>query len=180
MTEPSKSLLFQNHFLTSYGAFYAMWATIELILSYGITKYLNISEEDGHIVTSGMEFGRKITLLRNLVYKSKNPNKKKLISVLSKIQNESKRNVFAHSFVTSTEPTVTFVERSRGGDYKVTRHPYTDKEFFARATNVSESAAQLEQLLEMKQEDHMRFMKAAFSAETSSLKSPEPPKESAE
>ena len=67
--------VFDPDFVWSLGAFFAQWATLELVTSYGICKFLKISFEDAHILTSGMEFGRKSMLLRNLAYRSDAPRK---------------------------------------------------------------------------------------------------------
>jgi len=168
-----------HRFLLWLGYFHSMWASLELVLCYGIGKFLKMPDEQCHVVTSGMEFGRKITLLRNVVYRSDDPQKQQIIGVLGKIQNESKRNVFAHSFITSDNNTVTFVERSRGGDYKVTRHEFSLAEFYGHVESFGTHAETLTYLLVPKYEDFQRFADAAFNAETSATKSPVPPSSSA-
>ncbi len=174
-----KFLAFDDNFLHFMGMFHGMWATLELVLCYGLTKFLKLSPEEGHVLTSGMEFGRKITLLRNLVRRSDDANKGKLISLLGKIQNESKRNVFVHSFITSNAERVTFIDRSRGGDYKVTKHEYTLKEFADHLESFGSAAAELEMLLGIDPAELHRFAEAAFKAETKATKSPVPPSSSA-
>ena len=72
-----------------------------------------------------MEFARKSALLRNLIYRSDDPKKKLLLRLIGKIQNESKRNVFAHAFIISGPNDVTFIDRSRGGDYAAKKHTFT-------------------------------------------------------
>ena len=126
-----------------------------------------------------MEFGRKITLLRNVVYRSDDPNKGKIVGVLGKIQNESKRNVFAHSFIFSTPTSITFIERSRGGDYKVTRHEFTMEEFVGHVNDFGAGAKEFSALLGATNEELQRFGEAAFNAETKATKSPVPPSSSA-
>ena len=180
MVEDSpKYLAFDDRFLHFFGMFHGMWASMELMLCYGITKFLNIPAQEGHVLTSGMEFGRKITLLRNLVYRSNDPNKRKIMALLGKIQNESKRNVFAHSFITSDATSLTFIERSRGGDYKVIRHQYTLREFVGHVDNFVSAAAELEKLVGVTPTELHRFADAAFSAEISATKSPVPPSSNA-
>ena len=81
------------------GSFFAGWANIELLTSYLIGKLLKITDEEAHVVTSGMMFGTKARLLRNLLYRSNHPNKAVLTGALNRIQNSSKRDAFAHSFI---------------------------------------------------------------------------------
>jgi hypothetical protein len=177
--DPSKELVFHRDFVWFLGAFNATWASLELISSYGIYKFLKITAEETHILTSGMEFGRKLTLLRNLVYRSNDHKKKDIIRLVSKIQNESKRNVFAHSFIISGPDTVTFVERSRGGDYAVTRHTYSLKSWADHCCAVARYASQLEQSLGVDKSELHSFAQAAFKADTKSTKSPDPPHDKA-
>jgi hypothetical protein len=180
MTEDSSKYVALNHaFLAFFGMFHAMWAGVELGLCYGIAKFLKIPPEEAHVLTSGMEFGRKITLLRNVVYRSDDPDKGKITGLLGKIQNESKRNVFAHSFIFSDAKSVTFIERSRGGDYKVMRHEFTLEDFVDHVENFGIAADQLTKLLGATNDELQRFAEAAFNAETKPTKSPVPPTSSA-
>jgi hypothetical protein len=89
--DATKEKVFDPDFVWFLGAFFGTWATLELVTSYGIGAFLKISDEEAHILTSGMEFGRKATLLRNLAYRSEHPKKAEIIGVIGRIQNESKR-----------------------------------------------------------------------------------------
>ena len=173
-------LIFDRAFLYHYGMYHGILGSLELVLCYAITELLKVSPETGHVVTSGMELGRKLTLLRNVAYRSDHPQKRRIMSVAGTIQNESKRNVFAHSYITSEKDTVTFVERSRGGDYRVVKHIYTLKEFVAHVQNFVKCASELETLLGITPDKLRQFGEAAFKAETNETKSPTPPIESAE
>ncbi|HLL26366.1 MAG TPA: hypothetical protein VKT73_01770 [Xanthobacteraceae bacterium] len=179
MTDKLKSLLFDERFLWFLGAFHGAWSSLELVTSYGIKKFLNISDEQAHILTSGMEFGRKAILLRNLAYRSEDPKRKTIIQLVAKLQNESKRNVFAHAFMISNESAVTFIDRTRGGDYEATKHVFTLKEFADHVTSVTATAKELHAALDLNDEILHRFAMAALSANTKSAKSPTPPISSA-
>ena len=151
---------------------------MELVTAYGISKFLEVSFANTHILTSGMEFGRKSTLLRNLIYRSSHPDKKTSINLIGKLQNESLRNIFAHSFVLSGTRTVSFVERTRGGDYAATIHTFTLDEF--RERHMSKFAADglaFQESLGLNQAELHEFAIAALSANTKSTKSPVPPRE---
>lgn len=144
-------------------------------MSYGIFKFLKITEEETHILTSGMEFGRKATLLLNLVYRSGDPNKSQIIGLIRKIQNESKRNVFAHSFITSSANSISFIEQSRGGDYRAVEHKFTRRSFIEHVVSYARYCAELEKALGVEESELARFCRAALSANTKSTKSPVPP-----
>ena len=99
--DAAKEMVFDQNFVWFLGAFFGTWATLELVASYGIGKFLRISHEEAHILTSGMEFGRKAMLLRNVVRRSDDPKRAQILGAVGKIQNESKRNVLAHAFIIS-------------------------------------------------------------------------------
>jgi hypothetical protein len=122
-----------------------------------------------------MEFGRKITVLRNLVHRSHHPERSKITKLLGRIQNQSKRNVFAHAVVFSTPSTVTFVDRTRGGDYAATPHAYTLREFEQHVTDIMAIGAEFEQIIVPDHAEFQRFATAALRANTKSTKSPVPP-----
>jgi hypothetical protein len=176
---PKKDLVFDPRFLEWLGAFFGAWATLELITSYGIGKFLRVSDEEAHVLAAGMEFGPKARLLRNLVYRSDDPNKGRIINLLWKIQNESKRNVFAHSFIISDTSGVSFIELSRGGDYKATEHEFTLTSFVDHVVTFTKDMAELEAAIGADAQSLARFAKAALSANTKSTKSPVPPMERA-
>lgn len=174
-TEAPEYASLDLRFQHALGAFYLVWSALELCLCYGIGKFLKIPDEDALILTSGMEFGRKITVLRNLIYRSGHPQKSTILGLLGKIQNESKRNIFAHSFLTANDTVITFIERTRGGDYKVIRHEFTVKEFVDHVTEFGDVATALEKAIGVTMEEYQRFADAALSADTKATKSPVPP-----
>jgi len=176
MKRPSRRIeALDQRFLALLGYFHVIWASLDLLLCYGIGAVLKIEAEECHVLTAGMEFGRKITVLRNIIHRSTHPKRKELIGLLGKIQNESKRNVFAHSFVLYDEQTLTFIDRTRGGDYQVKLHRFTVDEFAEHVISFGEAVEGLTEILCPDYENYRRFALAAFSAETKPTKSPVPP-----
>ena len=49
-----KNLIFHQDFLWFLGSFFGCWASIELLIAYGIGKFLRTSFEETHILTSGI------------------------------------------------------------------------------------------------------------------------------
>lgn len=146
-----------------------------MAVSVGIGTFLKIPHEQTAIVTAGMEFGRQITILRNLVYRSQHPNKKRILDALGKLQNESKRNIFAHSILFSDEKKATFVERSRGGDYKVTAHSYTVESFAEHVGKFIKMGVELTEALDQSPKDFHEFSMVLAKPINSETTSPEPP-----
>jgi hypothetical protein len=168
-------LIYDRNFVFFLGAYHGAWLSIDTLLSYSIGRALNIPFEETHILTSGMEFGRKAALLRNLIYRSDKKNKAQIIGLIGKLQNESLRNVFAHSMVTSSKDAVTFIDRARYGDYRATKHIFTLKEFSDHAIEVTETAKDLQTALGAEDGDIHQFVVAALSTDTKFAKSPVPP-----
>jgi hypothetical protein len=104
-----KRLILNPDFLLALGGFHGAWSSLEVLVSYSIGHALKIPFNETHMLTSGMEFGRKATLLRNLVHRSDRKNKAQIIGLIGRLQNESLRNVFAHGMITSSRDTVTFI-----------------------------------------------------------------------
>ena len=132
------------------GSFFAGWANIELLTSYLIGKLLKITDEEAHVVTSGMMFGTKARLLRNLLYRSNHPNKAVLTGALNRIQNSSKRDAFAHSFILSGPQVVNFIERPGHGDYQAKEHSYTLDEFLQHVRAVTAAMQEFQAGLEVR------------------------------
>jgi len=104
-------------FNATLGFFYGAWAVSDALMDCAIGRTLRLTHAETHIVTAGMPFGRKIALLRSLVNRGNHKNKQKIIQSINTIQNESLRNIFAHSYLASDEKTVSFIERSHSADY---------------------------------------------------------------
>lgn len=110
------------------GRFFASWSSFDMTVDFALGRFLNISDEQVHLIASGMLFGRKARLLRDLIARSDHPKKAALLHAFNKASN-SNRDVFAHSHIDTTPTTVTFVERSSSGEYRAKGHTYTLKEF---------------------------------------------------
>jgi hypothetical protein len=161
------------------GMFFAGWANIELLTSYLIGKLLKITDEEAHVVTSGMMFGTKARLLRNLLYRSNHPNKAVLTGALNQIQNSSKRDAFAHSFILSGPHVVTFIERPGHGDYQAKPHSYSLDEFLQHVRGVTAAMMEFQAGLAVPVEELSEFANAAFKADLKANKTPKPPKDKA-
>jgi hypothetical protein len=132
------------------------------------------------ILTAGMEFGRKAVLLRNLVYRTDHPNKATILHALGRLQNNSKRNVFAHSFLTADSNEIMFIDRSRGGDYSVTTHTFTIQQWTDHVIGMAKDAGELEDGLQLGEGELHEFALAAINTDSKSARSPTPPNSSTE
>jgi hypothetical protein len=164
-------------FTTWFGTFHGLWLSTELTVDYTICKLLKIPHEEAHLLTAGMEVGRKLRLLEGLLKRSDYKNKDVIIGALRKLQNETKRNVFAHSYLMSDEKTVTFVHRSSGQKYTAEKFVFTMPEFKEHMVSFAQHAQTFWDALEMDKHraDLEAFGAAAMSAANSSKTSPVPP-----
>jgi hypothetical protein len=109
--EIANSLNLSDDYLISIGLFRGAWASLELTTDYAIWKFLGVTPERAHLITSGMMFGRKARLLADLIGRSDHPNKAEILGWFNKLSGMSKRDVFAHSYVWSDGEIVKFVDR---------------------------------------------------------------------
>ena len=113
----NKSFVQTERFYGHLGRFYAVWNATELNIDWVIGKILKITPEQTHALVAGMMFGRKAALLRSLLPKSDYKNVSELKGFLTRLKNESLRNVFTHSLIFSDLDGVTFVHRKSQDDY---------------------------------------------------------------
>jgi hypothetical protein len=169
-----------DSFLRDLGHFYGLWSALESSLDYMIGRLLKIPHVETHILTVGMEFGRKANLLRTLLARSDHPEKDRIRSLLRKIQNEARRNIFTHSIMHSDAESVTFVHRKMDGDYTGTPWRFTGEEFRQHVSDITAYAGDLSDLLGIDEADFQAFGRAASTnTRSSSTTSPHPPSSSA-
>jgi hypothetical protein len=70
-------------------------------IDMAIGRFLNLTDYEAQILTSGMEFGPKARLSHELVKRSLHPKKATIIRSLNKLRNDAKRNILAHSYIVS-------------------------------------------------------------------------------
>lgn len=150
-----------------YGFFWNAWSTAEAAFDCAIGKFLRLSHAETHILTAGMEHGRKATLLRGLIRREDHPKKAELLRALNVIQNESLRNVFAHSYIASDDKIITFVERSRGGPFKAAEHHFTLEEFHEHVTKFAKAAVDFYDAVGFEPLELEAFQHAALSVNSS-------------
>jgi hypothetical protein len=160
----SETIMFNMHL----GFFHGAWAVTEASIDYAIGKFLRLTYEEAHLLTAGMEYGRKAQLLRNIIYRGKHPKRTVLLQHLNTIQNESMRNVFAHSYLASDETSVAFILRSRGGSYSATEYEFTEKEFINHVSKFLEASSAFHTALEVEDIEFFKFQHAALSVSSKS------------
>ncbi|MDP6843857.1 MAG: hypothetical protein QGH73_19470 [Rhodospirillales bacterium] len=147
------------------GFFYNAWAVTDASLDFTLGKFLRLSHKEAHILTAGMFYGSKTTLLRNLLHQqAEDKQKTELLRTLKIIQNDSLRNEFAHAYIASDEKTVSFISRSRGGDYKCKEREFTRDEFIKHIDLFIAASKDFYNALEADELEFAQFQHAALSA----------------
>lgn len=149
-------------FHSSLGRFYQVWCAVEFSVDLAIGMFLKIPDEQTHRLTAAMEFGRKAVFLRSLIANSDHKQKDNLVIALNALQNESMRNVFAHSFIMSSPKDVSFVERSPHGKFQVHVHPFTPAKFKEHVARFVRHAQDFENALGIERDVFERFGQAAL------------------
>lgn len=151
--DSSTPLALTQPFLTFLGLFYSTWSSIDLTTDYAIFKFLKVTPQQSHLITSGMMFGRKARLLVDLVRHSADPNKARILGPFNKLRGMAKRDVFAHSHVASTLTKVTFIEHATSGEFKAIKHTFTFQQFMDHAMSVSNHATDFYNSLSVTKEE---------------------------
>jgi hypothetical protein len=172
-------IVLSSEFNCALGYFHTAWLFAELTVDYLIGHFLNIPAEETHHLVAGMEIGRKLRLLESLLHRSDHKNKATLIGYLRKIQNESKRNVLAHSLLLSSNETITFVNRSFGQKYEAKLHTFTLETFTSHVKEFLKNGQQFYKSACIEDTAIQAFGHAAISAVSNLKTSPVPPSSSA-
>ena len=145
------------------GTFFGAWNLIECTVDFGIGKLLKTTHEQTHLLTAGMQMGRKITLLRSLAARGPDSkNKENILAALKVLQGEMKRDVIAHSYLAWDREKVTFIERVPNGKFTAIEHPFTLASFHAHVRTLTNNGGKLQAALEMEDADFESFAKAAL------------------
>jgi hypothetical protein len=136
-----------SNFATALGCFYATWSRIELAIDCATWKLLGTeTAEEAHERSARTKFSNKCEHLRTLVDGNKILRAEEIKDLLTQIEHDSMRNVFAHSFLASDEHSVTFIHRKwKGGKYQVTAYQIGGNDFINHVQNFVQVALRFEQ-----------------------------------
>jgi hypothetical protein len=130
------------------GGFYVAWSAVQPTIDIGIGDTLKLSDQDCHILTTGIDLTKKVLLLKQLMSQGQNAKKAEINRCLNIILNESKRNIIAHSYIqTSGDDSVIFLEKGIKDGYSSTRHEFTIEKFYAHTQKIADACSSLEKLL---------------------------------
>ncbi len=157
------------------GTFHGVWAIIDLITDYAIFRFLNVTPEQAHLITSGMMFGRKSRLLADLVGRSDHPKRDKILGALNWIRGSSKRDIITHGYQISDDNSLGFVHRSISGEFEASEHSFTNAEFLQHLRMLCAKAKEFQEALGVTHDQLREFGNAAFNLNRKSKTSPGAP-----
>jgi hypothetical protein len=163
---PEKSKPFANtpEFYAALGWFYAVWSRTELTIDCAVWKALGTeTPEHAHERSAGTKFGDKCKHFRSLLDGGKLPNGDKVKDMLTRIENHSMRNVFAHSFLASDEHSVTFIHRKvERRKYKATGYTISRDDFLDHVQNFVQLCFDFEQAVGLSHREVANFAAMAM------------------
>jgi hypothetical protein len=152
---------------------------VELSTDFAIYKFLKVTAEQSHLITSGLMFGQKARLLADLIGRSNHPSKAKILNAFNAVRSDNLRDAFFHCYMQSSYDDVTYIERPRGGDYRATAHKFTLVTFTLHVKRVMEAAEAFYAALAADEGEINAFVNAALSLKRKSKTSPGSPASSA-
>lgn len=170
--QPPKTAALTDRYHKVMGLFNGCWSSVDLVTDYAIYKFLNVTPQQAHLITSGMMFGRKARLLADLIGRSDHPNKAAILGAFNKVRANNKRDVFAHGYIWSDYDSVTFTERSISGEFKAVQHRFTLKELQSHVLQFTLAAEEFWNILGVTHDEMNAFGLAAMSLNRKSRTSP--------
>jgi hypothetical protein len=135
-----------DEFYRSLGGFFAAWNRTELVIDCAIWKALGTeTPEEAHKRSAGTKFSVKCKQLRTLIDDGKVPHEAR--GMLDQIQNDSLRNVFAHSILASDEHMVLFIHRKierPSGEYRPIGYRLARDEFLTHVAKFAQLSVNFE------------------------------------
>lgn len=163
--------------LMSLGFFVVGWSILEGGLEVAIAKQLGLSARNASIVTAGLQFKARATMLKGLL--NRDPEKNAAaIETLNKIMNRGERNDLLHSLVQWDPEGLVFDRRRSDGQFRVKRVHYSREDLMVLAIEFSALSLELKKHLGITDKDHAGFFQRSHSEFIKAAKSPSPPKSS--
>jgi hypothetical protein len=160
--------------LAAYGLFMTTWAVLEVVIEVAITKQLGLDGTRGNIVTSGLQFERRASILRSLLALHGTTHAQ-AIKLITQITQDARRNTLTHGLVRVSQETLDFVKRETVNSLKATKITFTTVDLVAHVQKVNGSIMKLQELLGITDADLEEFSIIAENLANKSATSPKPP-----
>ena len=169
--------------LAAYGMFMVTWSGFEAALEMGIMKRTKMDPVISSLVTSGLTFERRASILRSLLAgdpdKTKSVDYKEAIRLINSITQEAERNHLIHGLVffslQGEKPKLGFVKRVTDQRFKGKWKEFTSNSLNDLCRSIATKTARLHALLGISPEDAALFSNIGLVLSSNSRASPMPP-----
>jgi hypothetical protein len=168
-----ETLVFPPNFHKLLGQFHCMWLMFDVQVDWSIGKFLNLPTEQTHILVAGMEFGKKLRLLVELLKRSDHPKKATLIESIGTLQ-KAKRDIITHSYIASDETHIRFIYRARG-EYSAGKLDFHIDQFNEHVATMIQAAQKYQRALGASGDEQIAFAEACLNIKQSRSTSPVSP-----
>lgn len=143
-----------NRLVTLLGNFIVVWSVFDTTIDAAITKQLNLDPTRGAIVTSGLGFERKLSILRSLLH-LRDPEFTDAVTKLDEIVSCARRNVLLHGHVWIGASNIEFIKVDTDHKVKARKAAYDPLRFAAVLTQICNAIDEVQILLGVSEDERM-------------------------
>jgi hypothetical protein len=147
------------------GHFIMAWSLIEAAIEVGIGKQLGTKPLETSIVTAGLMFKARSSILMSLLTRHPQKNEK-AIHVLKKIEDIEDRNDIMHSVIGGSASQIWFNRRKTRRKFTSKIETYDQIRINSVVLSISELAGKLMRALEISQQEYLTFFKSPTTPRT--------------
>ena len=162
-----------NHLITSLGRFVITWSILDLTLDAAIKNHLGVDIHRSAIVTTGLGFERKVSILRALLQLN-DPKYAEAIALLGTITTTARRNVMLHGHVWVGDDQLEFVKMDTDKKLSARMVAFKPKEFHELIKSLAVMIDKLQGLVGVTEEDKHAIANIGKSLATNKPKSGKP------
>ena len=137
--------------LQLYGLFMVTWSVLETAVQTAIIRELNVDASKGIVITSGMQFRQRVSVLSSLL-RLATPTQSEAIALLGKIEKKTKRNMLVHGHIIVGVPgELTFVKSSatEGEGLKAKKATFNEAQLLRHINELNSEIKRLQALLNL-------------------------------
>ena len=157
-----------------YGLFMVIWSVLEVVIEIAIIKQLGTGMVQGSIVTTGLGFKSRASILRSLLALDKKRHAQ-AISLINTVTQEAKRNTLVHGHIFVGDNKITFVKRTVDQELKSSVTTFTLPELTALVSLISNKVVKLQAMLDVPDADLTSFANIGRNLATKSATLHKPP-----
>lgn len=153
------------------GHFVMAWSLIEAAIEVGIGKQLGMKPLETSIVTAGLMFKARASILMSLLNRDPATNAK-AISILKEIEGIEDRNDIMHSIIGGSADQIWFNRRKTRNKFTSKIERYNQLRLNSAVLGISELSGDLMRELGITRDDYLNFFQEAHNAVNKASVSP--------